>query len=96
MFNLLSDNFQTILTSETYMQKQNVLHAIESVKIYSQIDERYIRKNSIGGSPYFVLTAPSGEPIGTSEMYSSIAAREAGIAAVKRIAPGAWIDDKTY
>jgi uncharacterized protein len=42
-----------------------------------------------------VLKAKNGEIIGTSEMYSSVGARDAGIDAVKRDAPPAPTKDLT-
>jgi uncharacterized protein YegP (UPF0339 family) len=47
------------------------------------------------GSPYFSLKAANGYIIGTSETYSSAYARDAGIEAVKRVAPSAMILDQT-
>ena len=40
-----------------------------------------------------VLLAGNGEPIGRSQMYSSKAAMEKGIACVKKDGPGARVDD---
>ena len=47
------------------------------------------------GSPYFVLKAANGEIIGKSEMYSSVAAMEKGIASVVTNAAEAEIVDTT-
>ena len=44
---------------------------------------------------YFNLKAGNGEIIGTSETYNSEQARENGIEAVKRDAPGAPVEDQT-
>jgi uncharacterized protein YegP (UPF0339 family) len=43
----------------------------------------------------FNLKATNGQVIGTSESYSSEAARDKGIASVKANAPGAATDDQT-
>jgi uncharacterized protein YegP (UPF0339 family) len=43
----------------------------------------------------FNLKAGNGEIIGTSEAYSSSAAREAGIASVKANGPTAPVDDQS-
>jgi uncharacterized protein YegP (UPF0339 family) len=53
------------------------------------------RKTSTSGQVYFVLKAKNGEIIGSSEMYSSVGARDAGIDAVKRDAPAATTNDLT-
>ncbi len=67
------------------------MNAIASVKQNAPIDSRYERKDSPNYT--FNLKATNGEIIGRSEVYSSSAARENGIAAVKRDAPGAPIED---
>jgi len=44
---------------------------------------------------YFVLVAPNGETIASSELYTTKLNAKAGINAVKEYAPVAKIDDKT-
>ena len=83
-FNLHAGNGQIILTSEMYESRASALNGIESVKKNAPDDARYERKTAKDGSPYFVLKAGNGEIIGSSEMYSSNAAMENGIAAVKK------------
>ncbi len=83
VFNLKADNNQIILTSQTYTTRQHALDGIESVRKNSLKDEQYLRKLSTAKQPYFVLNAPNGETIGSSQMYSSASAMEAGIASVK-------------
>lgn len=95
MFNLKSANGEVILTSELYAERGSAEHGIGSVKTNAPDDGRYERKNSKGGAPYFVLKAANGEIIGKSEMYSSLAAMEGGIASVKKNAPVARVDDTT-
>ncbi|KOP38312.1 DUF1508 domain-containing protein [Flavobacterium sp. WLB] len=94
-FNLKAGNGQTILTSEGYSTKAAALNGIESVKTNSQDDNRYDRKESSNGKPYFNLKASNGQNIGASEMYESTSARENGIESVKKNAPDADIDDQT-
>ncbi len=95
MFNLKAANHQVVLTSETYSAKSGAQNGIESVKKNAADDARYQRKTAKDNSPYFVLTATNGEVIGKSEMYSSAAAMENGIASVKANAPGAAVKDLT-
>lgn len=95
MFNLKAGNHEVILTSERYASKQGALAGIESVKKNAPDDARYQRKTAKDGSPFFVLTAANGEPLGHSEMYSSAVAMEGGIASVKANAPGAPTKDLT-
>ena len=89
MFNLKAGNHEVILTSESYASKQGAEGGVASVKTNSPNDDRYERKTAKDNSPYFVLSAANGEPIGTSEMYSSISAMESGIGSVKANAAGA-------
>jgi uncharacterized protein YegP (UPF0339 family) len=94
-FNLKAGNGQIILTSEMYEAKGGATNGIESVKRNAPDDNRYDRKESAKGEPYFVLKAANGEQIGRSENYSSTAAMENGIESVKENAPTAPIDDNT-
>ncbi|MEO8534725.1 MAG: YegP family protein [Flavobacterium sp.] len=94
-FNLKAGNGQTILTSEGYSSKSACTGGIESVKINSQDDSKYDKKESSSGKPYFNLKAGNGQIIGSSEMYESTSARDNGIASVKSNAPDATTDDQT-
>ncbi|MBD9479856.1 YegP family protein [Pseudoxanthomonas sp. PXM02] len=94
-FVLKAGNNETILTSELYTTKAGAQGGIQSVKNNSPYDERYERKNASNGSPMFNLKAANGERIGTSETYSTTAAREGGIASVKVNGPTAPVDDQT-
>jgi uncharacterized protein len=95
VFNLKAANNQVVLSSESYSSKQAALDGIDSVKKNAPNDARYQRKTAKDNSPYFVLTATNGETLGKSEMYSSAAAMEGGIASVKANAPGAEVKDLT-
>jgi uncharacterized protein YegP (UPF0339 family) len=95
MFNLKAPNGEIILTSERYAAKAGAENGIDAVRRNASLDERFSRKTSVRGEPYFVLTAANHRRIGTSEMYSSTAAMENGIASVKTNAPGATIKDLT-
>jgi len=94
-FSLLASNGQTILGSEMYEAKASALNGIESVKSNAVDDSRYARLNGKDGSPYFTLKAGNGQVIGNSQMYSSEASRDNGIASCKTNAPGAATDDQT-
>jgi uncharacterized protein YegP (UPF0339 family) len=94
-FNLKAANGQIILTSEGYTTKPNCIKGIESVKRNAQDDSKFDHKTSTNDKPYFNLKATNGQIIGTSEMYESIAARDNGVASVKKNAPIAEIDDLT-
>ncbi len=95
MFNLKAANNQTILTSELYRDKAGAQNGIESVKKHAGADANYERKTSKKDEPFFVLKASNGQIIGKSEMYSSAAAMENGIASVKANGPSAAVVDLT-
>jgi len=94
-FHLQAGNGETILRSEQYNAKTGALSGISSVKTNAPLDERYERKTAKNGQFMFNLKAANHEIIGTSETYSSEAARESGIASVKANAPTASTDDQT-
>ena len=94
-YRLRARNGEIILQGEGYKSKQGCLNGIDSVKRNSPYDERYDRKIATNGQYYFVLKAANGEPIGVSETYTTTAARDNGIEAVKRVAPTAPIEDLT-
>jgi uncharacterized protein YegP (UPF0339 family) len=86
-FRLQAGNGEPILKSEMYATKASAVNGIESIKKNAPLDERYERKNATNGQPMFNLKAANHEIIGTSETYSSVAARDHGIASVKENAP---------
>lgn len=94
-FRLKASNGEPILSGETYQTKASAENGIESVKSNAPNDNRYERKTSTDGKPYFVLKAANGEPIGRSETYSSNSAMENGIGSVKSNAPNASTEDLT-
>ncbi|MGB5172129.1 YegP family protein [Eudoraea sp.] len=92
-FNLKASNGQVILSSQGYATKASCTNGIESVKTNSQNDERFDRKTGKDGSTYFNLMATNGQVVGTSQMYSSPAAMENGIASIKTNAPDAPVEE---
>ena len=95
MFNLKAGNNEVILTSESYASKQGAVNGIDSVKANASADAHYERKVAKDNSPYFVLKAVNSQVIGSSQMYSSASAMEAGIASVKANGPTATTKDLT-
>jgi hypothetical protein len=92
-FNLKAGNGQIILSSQGYESKSGCTNGIDSVRKNSQDDARYDRKTAKDGSPYFNLTSTNGQVIGNSEMYSTAAAMENGVASVKSNASNAEVED---
>ena len=95
MFNLKAGNGRVILTSQLYRSKAAAQVGIQSVQQHAADVANFERKTSVQGEPYFVLKAANTQVIGTSEMYTSTAARENGIASVKTHAPDAAVVDLT-
>jgi uncharacterized protein YegP (UPF0339 family) len=94
-FKLKAWNGEPLLSSEMYNSKSGAENGIESVKKNAPIDARYDRKISASWQPYFVLKAANDEPIGTSVIYASAAARDKCIESVKLNAPNAHVLDMT-
>ncbi|RON01668.1 hypothetical protein BK659_24465 [Pseudomonas brassicacearum] len=94
-FVLKAANAETILTSELYTTRSAADSGIASVQSNSPLDERYEKKSTKDGHPYFNLKAADHQIIGSSEAFPSDAAREKGIASVKANGPTTVIKDKT-
>ena len=94
-FILDANNKETILLSEMYIAKISAQDGINAVKENAPLDIRYERKINQFGQYFFVLRSGNNKVIGNSEMYTSLAARENGINAVKVNAPSALVEDLT-
>jgi len=86
-FALKAGNAEVILRSEQYQSKGSAENGIASVQKNSPLAERYEKKDASDGRTYFNLKAANHEVIGTSQMYKSAAARDAGIESVKLNGP---------
>ena len=93
-FVLKAANAETILTSELYTTRSAAENGIASVQTNSPFNERYEKKVAKDGQPYFNLKAANHQIIGTSEQYSSEAARDKGIASVKTNGPTTLVKEK--
>lgn len=94
-FRLKAGNGEKILASEGYKDRAGAMNGIESVKKNAAMTERFEKKTSTSGKPYFVLKAGNHQVIGNSEMYESDASCDNGIKSVMNNAPDAAIDDQT-
>ncbi len=94
-FNLKAGNGQVILTSEGYSSRDGCVNGIDSVRRHAQTAANFDKKTAKDGSPYFALMASNGQSIGKSEMYTSVASRDKGIASVMRNAADARVVDAT-
>jgi len=82
-FTLHAANHEVILNSQSYDSKAGAEGGIESVRKNGRDATNFEKKSSSANQPYFVLKASNEQIIGTSEMYSSEAARDNGIASVQ-------------
>jgi uncharacterized protein len=94
-FVLKAGNAETVLTSELYVTKGSAEGGIASVQANCSDDSRYERKTSSNGKPFFNLKAANHQVIGTSQMYSSDAARDGGIASVMENGATKSVKDNT-
>ena len=81
-FVLKAGNGEVILTSELYVAKSGALNGIESVQKNSADEDNFSKETAKNDKPYFNLKAANHQIIGTSQMYSSISARDNGIRSV--------------
>jgi uncharacterized protein YegP (UPF0339 family) len=95
MLNLKAANGEIIFTSETHVARAGASDGITSVRINSLIDARYHTSTSQDGQHYFVLKAANGERLGRSEMYTSVAGMQRGMASVRANASSAAVEDLT-
>jgi uncharacterized protein len=93
-FTLLAANHEVILSSQSYDSKAGAEGGIESVRKNGPDAENFEKKTSSASQPYFVLKAANGQIIGTSEMYSSEASRDNGIASVQANSPSTTVKEE--
>lgn len=93
-FTLLAANHEVILTSQSYDSKAGAEGGIASVQKHGPDAKNFEKKTSTASQPYFVLKAANGQTIGTSEMYSSEAARDNGIASVQTNSPSTTVKEE--
>ena len=86
-FVLKAANAQVILRSEQYDAKASAQNGVASVQKNAPLAERYELKTASDGRFYFNLKASNGQVIGTSQMYTTEAARQNGIDSVKTNGP---------
>ena len=93
-FTLRASNHEVVLTSETYTSLSAAKNGIEAVRTAAQAPTNFKPMVSRKEEPYFVLRSVNHEIIGTSEMYSTNAKRDEGIAACQRAAKMAVVVDR--
>ncbi|SFI38312.1 hypothetical protein SAMN04515618_12063 [Collimonas sp. OK307] len=93
-FLLHSSNGEVVLNSEMYVAKASAENGIASVQNNSTQDDRYSRNQASNGKFYFNLKAANHQVIGSSQMYTTTSARDAGIDAVKKNGPSTDVKDE--
>ena len=88
-FVLKAGNGEVILRSQQYDSKASAENGIASVQENSSVEDRFERKDATDGSSYFNLKATNHQVIGTSQMYKTVAGRDAGIESVRTNGPSA-------
>ena len=86
-FVLKAGNGEVILRSETYESRNSADNGIASVQKNSPIEAAYAHSEASDGRFYFNLKAANHQVIGTSQMYKTAAARQAGMESVKTNGP---------
>jgi uncharacterized protein YegP (UPF0339 family) len=94
-FVLRAGNGEVILRSETYESRAGADNGIASVQKNSPDEMRYTHSDASDGRFYFNLKAANHQVIGTSQMYKSAAARQAGMESVKTNGPSTVIKEGT-
>ena len=94
-FVLKAGNHEVILSSQSYDAVSGAQGGIASVQKNGPDAKSFEKKTSSSSQPYFSLKASNGQIIGSSEMYSSEAARDNGIASVQTNSPSTTIKDLT-
>jgi uncharacterized protein YegP (UPF0339 family) len=82
-FVLKAVNGETILSSGIYESKNEALHGIGTIRTHCHLEQYYENRVSARGSLYFVMKDGNEKIIGTSQLYSSIFARDIGLSMVK-------------
>lgn len=87
-FQLLAGNGQCVLRSEGYAAFSSSQNGVTSVQSNGANEARYLLREAVDGSWYFLLTATNGQIIGISQMYSTESNAKAGIASVINVVKG--------
>jgi uncharacterized protein len=84
-FNVVAENGQVVLSSETYTTAAAAWNGAYAVQDAAGDSANFQIKIASDGRAYFTLTALNGQVVGTSQMYASGQAANKGITAVKSV-----------
>jgi hypothetical protein len=82
-FNLVAQNGQTVLSSESYTTAAAAWNGAFAVQDAAATASNFAIKTANDGRFYFTLTADNGQVVGVSQMYTTKAAAQSGITSVK-------------
>lgn len=84
-FNVHAQNGQVVLSSESYSTKAAAWNGAFAVQAAASNDGAFAIKMATDNRFYFTLTAENGQIVGVSQLYTTKASAEAGIASVKTV-----------
>ena len=84
-FNLHAQNGETVLSSESYTTKAAAWNGAFAIQDAAALDGSFTIKTSTDNRYYFTLTALNGQVVGVSQMYTTRASAQTGIASVKTL-----------
>ncbi|HSD87808.1 MAG TPA: YegP family protein [Kofleriaceae bacterium] len=84
-FNVHAQNGETVLSSESYTTKAAAWNGAFAVQAAAANAAAFTIKLATDGSFYFTLTADNGQIVGVSQMYTTRASAQAGIASVQSL-----------
>lgn len=84
-FNLHAKNGQVVLSSESYTTKAAAWNGAFAIQDAAALEGSFEIKTSTDNRYYFTLTAENGQVVGTSQLYTSRAAAQDGVASVKSL-----------
>jgi uncharacterized protein YegP (UPF0339 family) len=87
-FNLHARNGEVVLSSESYTTQAAAWNGAFAVQDAAQQDGAFALRTATDNRFYFTLTADNGQIVGMSQMYTSKAAAQDGIASVKALLAG--------
>jgi len=84
-FNLHAQNGETVLSSESYTTKAAAWNGAFAIQDAAALEGSFAIKTATDNRYYFTLTAENGQVVGVSQMYTTRAAAQTGIASVKSL-----------
>jgi uncharacterized protein YegP (UPF0339 family) len=84
-FNLFAKNGQIVLSSESYTTEAAAWNGAFAVQDAASVATNFAIKTASDGRYYFTLTADNGQTVGTSQLYTSKSAAQAGITSVQSV-----------